>query len=256
MVVFSEIPELSLKDIQTSLASHWPALPHPTEENQQGVTLSFRLGSSDVILGTIPAAVPWSDLEGPCATSLLWRDAASILQTHKAHVIVTISGELDPIALSSLLTQVSASVMDSSPFAIGVLWTNAALIVPKALFIEFAVKILPSGPPLDIWVDFRVGKISEKSSSGFTTGMNALGLMEFETQAANEIPSELRKRFSSLARYVILNGPVIKDGDTVGENADEQIRVVYSDSQFGNKSKVMRLDYGRVSAGKPWWRFW
>ena len=256
MVLFSEVPELSFIDIQGKLASHWPALPPPTEEKQQGVTLSFRLGSSDVILGTMPAAVPWSDLEGPCATSFLWRDAGSVLRTHKAHVIVTISGELDPIALSSLLTQVSASVMDTSPLALGMLWTNAALIVPKALFIDFAVRILPNGPPLDIWVDFRVGKLSEKSSSGFTTGMNALGFMEFETQAANEIPSELRKRFSSLARYLMLNGPVIKDGDTVGENADEQIRVVYSDSQFGNKSKVMRLDYGRASASKPWWRIW
>lgn len=115
---------------------------------------------------------------------------------------------------------------------------------------------MPAGAPLHIWIDFRIGRDSEKSSSGFTAGMAALGHMEFETQKCPEPPGELRQRLESLARYVLENGPVIKDGDTIGEDANERIRIVYAKSAFGHKEKVMRLEYETASPQKPWWKLW
>jgi hypothetical protein len=49
---------------------------------------------------------------------------------------------------------------------------------------------------------------------------------------------------------------VIRDGDTIGEDADERIRVVYSKSKFGHNDRVMRLDYEKASRKKPWWKLW
>lgn len=255
MVTFSDDPKLSFKAIQRELASKWPDLPNATDAGVENNSLSFSLGSADVILGKIPAPIPWSELEGPCATSILWPDAAKALQKHKTHLIVTVRGELDPIALSRLLTQATASAMGASPTALGVYWGNATLVIPKEMFIDFAVEVLPHGPPLHIWVDFRVGNNDNGSSSGFTTGMTALGHMEFETQNATEPPGELRERFLSLAGYVVENGPVINDGDTVGQDAKERIRVVYSNSAFGHEGKVMQFVYEKDSS-KPWWKFW
>lgn len=256
MVMFSDRPQLDVAAIQRDMATKWPNLPAATDADQKGTTLSFRIGSADVIMGVMPAPIPWTDLEGPCATSVLWRDAASTLKNHKSHVIVTVNGELDPIALSTLLTQATASVMATSPTALGVYWGNATLVVPKDVFIDFSVEVLPLGPPLHIWVDFRVGNDGERTSAGFTTGMAALGHMEFESQNAAEPPSELRERFLALANYVIENGPVINDGDTVGEDANERIRVLHADSAFGHKTKVMRLVYEKSSPAKPWWKLW
>jgi len=148
---------------------------------------------------------------------------------------VTISGEFDPVGLSTMLTQVTAAVMASCPATIGVYWGNATLIIPKPIFIDFAETILPEGPPLHIWVDFRVGRDSEKSSSGFTSGMVALGHMEFEAVNSPEPPGELRERLMALAGFVLENGSVLKNGDTVGEDADERIRIVYTKSNFGHE---------------------
>jgi len=53
---------------------------------------------------------------------------------------------------------------------------------------------------------------------------------------------------------VIEDNPVIKDGDTVGEDAIERIRVIYSNSAFGQEGKVMRLEYDQTSPNKPWWK--
>lgn len=256
MVMFSDAPELSVADIQADIATKWPDVPSGTDADEKDNTLSFRVGSADVILGKMPAPFPWSDLEGPCTTSILWPNAADELRGHKTHVIVTVSGELDPIDLSTLLTQATASLMATSPTALGVYWGNATLVVPKALFIDFATDVLPHGPPLHIWVDFRVGTDGDKSSSGFTTGMAALGHMEFESKNAAEPPGELRERFLGLAGYIVENGPVINDGDTVGEDANERIRVIYSDSAFGHEGKVMRLVYEKESPKNPWWKLW
>jgi hypothetical protein len=73
--------------------------------------------------------------------------------------------------------------------------------------------------------------------------MEALGHMEFEALESPETFADLRERFMGLAGYVLENGPVIRDGDTIGEDANERIRVVYSDPAFGHKNKVMRLEY-------------
>ncbi len=256
MVTFSDDPQLSVADIQRDMATKWADLPTSTDADETDNTLSFSVGSADVILGQMPAPIPWSALEGPCATSILWPDATNALKEHKTHAIVTVSGELDPIELSTVLMQATASLMATSPTAIGVYWGNATLVIPKDMFIDFAVEVLPHGPPLHVWVDFRVGADDGKSSSGFTTGMAALGHMEFEAQNAAEPPGELRERFLALASYVVENGPVINDGNTVGEDANERIRVVFSDSAFGHEEKVMRLVYEQESPKKPWWKLW
>ncbi|KKM60397.1 hypothetical protein LCGC14_1542240 [marine sediment metagenome] len=256
MVMLGEDAVVSVSDIQHKLSANWPDLPAATDTDEKDDTLSFRVGSFDIILAKMPAPIPWSDLEGPCATSTLWPKAGEQVKGHEIHWIVTVSGESSPLELSTLLTQVTASVMAACPSALGVYWGNARLVVPKNIFIDFAKEVLPHGPPLHIWVDFRVGKDTEKSSSGFTSGMAALGHLEFEAQGSPEPPGELRERLLSLAGYVVENGPAIKDGDTIGEDANERIRIVYAKSAFGHRGQVMRLEYEGSSPKKPWWKLW
>lgn len=256
MIMLTADAPIHAANVQRQLAENWPNLPTATEVEEKDKTLSFLLGESSVIMAKMPAPIPWADLEGPCATSILWRNAMEEVEKHKIHWIVTASGDLNPLELSTLLTQATAAAMGACSSAIGVYWGNATLIVPKSMFIDFAKDVLPHEPPLHVWVDFRVGRDSKKSCSGFTAGMKALGHMEFETQNSPEPPGELRERLLGLAGYLLENGPVIRDGDTVGEDAEERIRVVYSDSTFGHKSKVMRLVYENASSQKPWWKLW
>ncbi|WP_223164732.1 DUF4261 domain-containing protein [Massilia mucilaginosa] len=257
MILFNEAPAYAVNELQAFLSSSWPGLPLISDVSAEENTLAFNLAGAEVVIGTMPAPVPWSDLEGPCATSILWPDAASVVPGHKHHALVTVRGELAPVALSTVLTQVTAALMATTPGTPGVFWTNAALLVPKDMFIDFAVKIMPLGPPLTIWVDCRVGWTEvDALSSGFTTGLAELGLMELEAQGATEPPAELRERFEAIAQYLLENGQVINDGDTLGESADEKIRVVYAESAFGIEGTVMRLVYESEPTKKPWWKPW
>ena len=256
MIMLTADSPIRVGDVQRQLAETCPDFPVITEATEEEGVVSLTLGDSFVIMARMPAPIPWSDLEGPCATSILWPNAQDEVKTHKVHWIITVNGDLDPIAISKLLTQATAAAMSACTSAIGVYWGNATLVVPRNIFIDFAEDVLPLGPPLPIWVDFRIGKDSQKSSAGFTSGMKALGHMELESQQSPEPPGELRDRLMSLAGYVLEHGPVIRDGDTIGEDAQERIRVVYSDSVFGHGSKVMRLVYEQASAKKPWWKMW
>ncbi len=249
----SDVP-VPAADNQRQFAENWPSLPVVADADEQDGIVSFRLGASHIMIAKMPAPIAWSDLEGPYATSVLWRNATKEVRQHTIHWIVTVHGELNPVEMAILLTQATACVLAASALAIGVYWGNAGMVIPKNIFIDFSKEVLPHGPPLDVWVDFRVGWETNKTSAGFTTGMKALGHMEFEAQTTPESPSELRKRFLALAGYVLENGAVIRDGDTVGEDADERIRVVYANSAFGHEGQVMRLEYERAAPKKPWWK--
>jgi hypothetical protein len=244
MVMLGDGVKLSLVEIQRDLAANWSNLPPATDLEKKDLTLSFSLGDSQVILGLMPAPIPWNELEGPCVTSWLWPEAAEKVRAHKKHLIVTVLSEESPLDRARVLTQVVAAIVGTCP-AVGVYWGDATLVIPSPVFREFAINVLPEGPPIHIWVDLRAGRNESGRTSGFTTGLKALGLMEFETSTAGESPGDLRERFVALASYLLENGPVIRDGDTVGEEANERIRVVYAPSAFGNPERVMRLDYGR-----------
>lgn len=255
MVMLSDDGIPDLETLRNFLRKSYPELPELSGAETGKGTFSFKLGEVDIALGMMEGPIPWSDLEGPCATSILWRNAESEVQGHRAHIIVTVSATTELASLSNLLTQITAAVLAACPSAIGVYWGNATLLVPTALFVEFATEILPKGPPVHIWIDTRVGRRENKGSTGFTSGLEALGHMEIETEASPEEPGALRERLYLLAEYVLSSGRTINDGDTVGDEAGEKIRVVYSESAFGNERTVMKLVYEKPSA-KPKWKFW
>lgn len=242
---------LTASDVERELSNRYPEL-EASMTCDDATTRSFELKTGQLILGSMPAPFPWSDLEGPCSTSVLWKNAAEEVGAHRAHIIVTLTTDLEPVETSILLTKCTAAVLAACDAAIGVFWGNATLVVPKKLFIDFAEQVLPHGPPLDIWVDFRVGWKGSGTSAGFTQGMEALGHMEMETLSVPEKPAELRQRLHDLASY-LLRGAVIRDGETVGRDAKEKLRVVYSESSFGHTRRVMRLQY-ETPPKRPWWK--
>jgi hypothetical protein len=252
MIPLSPGAELSSEALSDDLAERWPEFGEAEVEHDRGgqITITFAEGST--ILGLMPAPIPWGDLEGPCATSWLWPDAESDLRGHDQHLIVTVMSEGTPADRAGMLTKVCASILSVCDEAPGVYWCPASLLIPSPVFRQFAEEILPDGPPVHIWIDARVGPTEAGGSRGFTTGLAEFGLMELVADASPEAPGDLHERLYNLAAYLIQNGPVIRDGDSIGNDADEKIRVVYSPSSFGHVGQVMRLQWGTAPRKKGW----
>lgn len=255
MVPLGPSPKMSISAIQRQLQTLWPDLPAAQRPEQKDNTWSFSLGESEVVFARMPAPIPWSDLEPVCEASLLWKNPKQALKPHRSHLIVTLLYEASPVEQAKRLTQVLAAILGACEQALGVYWGTAGQVISSEIFRDFAKEFLPDEFPLMLWVNVRVGKNETGTSSGFTRGLAAFGLMELETEDSPEVPGDLHGRLVGLAGYLLENGPVIRDGDTVGGSADERIQIVYSKSSFGNEGKVMRLNYG-ASSRKPWWKFW
>ncbi|AZZ92699.1 DUF4261 domain-containing protein [Hahella sp. KA22] len=249
MPMFTEEPRISLANIEAFALENWTDVDAFKDATEEEGAISFTVRDSIVAIGIMPAPIPWSDLEGPCSTSCLWANAKEEISGHQYHLVVAVSSEaLSSVEAAILLTQINAALLAVVQGAIGVFWSHASLLIPRDVFIEFALSVLPEGSPVPIWVDIRVGPGEQGASTGFTTGLAAFGMMEIEAIDAPESMADLKDRLTGLVDYLLQNGPVIKNGDTVGEDENERIKVVYKKSKLGHKGKVMRLNY---SNGKP-----
>jgi hypothetical protein len=252
-VLLREKVAIPVSTILQEFQSRYPELQASLASAEDG-TASFELVFGEAIIADMGAPLPWSDLEGPCATSLLWAGAAAEVGQHQSHLVVTILSEVAPVEAATQFTKVTATILSAFEHAIGVLWFDAALLVPKALFLDMCETVVTYEAPIDIWVDFRVGRDGDNQSTGFTQGVAALGLMELEARKVPETPGDLRSRLQNLARYLVQNGPVIADGHSVGYDAEERIRVVYGSSGFGAEGQVMQLQYETPKKRWPWQR--
>lgn len=214
-------------------------------------TLSFRLDGLDVVVGVMAASIPWTDLEAPCASTRLWPNAAEAVRTHRWHALVCVGGDAAPVELMTTLTRATCIVLGAAPSALGVFWPSASLLVSKALFVNFAQKMLPEHLPLELWISIQVARNADGTTRGFSEGLAAFDLPDFESLAATDPPIELRDRLMSLGSYLIENGDVIHDGHTVGADEHEHVRVVEADSSFGLERRVLRLIYETAGADGP-----
>jgi hypothetical protein len=255
MVTLARMEPLSADAIMQALRHDDPqlALQNASTKNN---TVYIDIDGHALSVTFVPEPIPAARLEDAAASSLLWPQALEVLGAHPMHLAVAVSGTApgDVIAQARALTQVSAALGAAFPSAHGVLWSGADLLVPMPLFRQLAQTLMPKGPPIHLWVKFHAGLNDAGQACGYTRGLAALGLMDVEVEASPESVNDLGRRLESIAGYLLANGPVVHDGDRLGEPGGAVVRVAYGASVFGNDYPVMRLDYG--NGKKPFWKIW
>ena len=53
----------------------------------------FGLGGDHAAAALMPEPIPWSALEGPCATAWWWPEASEKMKSHTSHILVALAGE-------------------------------------------------------------------------------------------------------------------------------------------------------------------
>lgn len=216
---------------------------------KDGVAVQFyQLDGRRVNVALMPAPIPWSNLEGPCATNRFWPEAAEVCRAHKAHLIVALRGEwADPVEPHLALTDLIAAMVEAAG-ARAVYWGAGTVVQPAALFCKWAADSGPDNLPLFLWVDFR---LFSRDGGPFvaTTGLASFGVMEIEGGSRQMKPIDLVGKVHDIAHYLCTRGPVLKDGDTAGANEVERIRVRHTDSVWERAGKVIRLEFDREPRG-------
>jgi hypothetical protein len=214
-------------------------------ERGDGAVFSFNVGDEFLALALMPAPYPAAELEGPIATSWMWPAEPSIegVKRHRSHLLITMTGgSADPVCRRLILTAVTARAA-KQPGVMAVLWPEAALVVFPPVFVEMAQTInSPQAPPLYLWVDLRALRNEDGTTALFTTGLTPLGHMEIEIPRIDMDPGELREWLLNIMYYLLENGPVLQDGQTIGMTAEQKIRIRHCPSVFGHPGKVIRLE--------------
>lgn len=211
----------------------------------EGGVFSFEVGDEFLALALMPAPYPATELEGPIATTWMWpaRSPIENVKQHRSHLLITMTGgAADPVRRRLILTAVTA-LAAKQPGVMAVYWGEATLVIYPPLFVDMAEKInSPDAPPLYLWVDLRVLRNKDGSTCLFTTGLSPLGHMEIEIPQIEMDPGELREWLLNIMYYLLENGPVLKDGETIGMSEEQQIRIRHCPSSFGHPGKVIRLE--------------
>jgi hypothetical protein len=230
-----------LPDLQSILAAAGVA----TESASAGQkwdrnSFVFQSQGGMVAVSLMPGPIPWSQLEGPCATAWWWPDAASAMSSHKFHFLVAVmGGEIEPVERRLILTRVVSAVLQSTDAA-GVYWGEGTLVHEPNQFVSMADGADGTNIPGMLWLDIRIEATDGGAFRCFTTGMSPLGFREIEVEQSNLPPDELLGFIGDTATYIVNGRVTINDGATMGRTATEQYRVRFAPSMF-DRGEVMRL---------------
>jgi len=268
-------PALTAEALLAQLRSDWPELdqsllrlgevPSEGDDDQEAGTDNspmqcLEYGDHLIALMPIPVQIG-DDIAQICAHSRLWPDATPAPAEYAAHTIVTVmrfgddGQEPNLIAQAALLSRVLASAIALSDSIQAVYFGSANHVVLPGLFRELTQATLPEPMPI-AWVAINVGARPDGVMTGHTRGMDMLGLMDIEIAQTRDSAQEVFSRLSGIVDYLIENGMVISDGDTLGATEEERIRVVYGPSALDPERQVMRLQNEPIAAAKPgksWW---
>jgi hypothetical protein len=205
--------------------------------------LVLGLGNDRAIVALMPMPIPWSNLEGPCATAWWWPEASEKVQQHTSHLLVMLAGDTGNLIQRHLtLTHLTAAVASLTD-AVGIYWSGGTLVHRPQDFIDEAQNVSDDNLPLHLWIDFRIEQNEDGSYRLFTTGMKALGQMEIEIAHSTKTPEEIVHFAHSVAGYLITSNPRIDSGETIGRSQAEKIPATRAPSMFDATITVLRLDY-------------
>jgi hypothetical protein len=197
----------------------------------------LRIKGGTVMIGLIGAPFPKGTIDDLCQSAWYWKAACEATSKHKGHIYVSVlQTSLTKLDASLLQTDVLASLMDEN--AIASYW--GASLQSREAFMKQSATASTDNPPVWLWVNFRVTN-EPKGISISTDGMEDFGLREIETKEVNRNGRDVFLLLLGTAQYLIQKGPVIKDGETIGESPALNIRVRQGPSHWREGLTVYRI---------------
>lgn len=223
--------------VQVLIGPHWPITRVETDGKQ---ALALRVAEGVVLVTLVQGPVPDGELAKVCHQASAWKTACEEVAPHKAHLVVSVRDTpFDKVGAALLLTQAVAALMDDN--AIASYWGES--LQSRAAFVKQSETATRDNLPLMLWLHVRLSTHPQKGLSISTSGLRAFGLLEIESQDVRTDPQSLRGLVLGMANYLLSKGPVIRDGDAIGDVASQPIVVRVAPSYWTAGERVYRVVY-------------
>ena len=228
----------------------------PAARSEQGAGILV-VDEVPITLLHVDRPVPQGTFERAIASNQVWREAGSRLALHRSHAIVgalrSASTHSEALHIAARVALVAATVSDLGG-AIGVYWEPGETVTEASAFREAAMRLRQGVPPVEAWVQLLwlngpVTPAGERTLAVVTTGLRPFIGRELEFLPIALPPVEIAQRVLGLIQYLLLNGPVLEDGDTVGVSEAEAIRVRHETQGRRPGVPIMTLSVERLDPG-------
>lgn len=227
--------QMTVTEVEPEAKAASKAAPASSEPE----VMLFRVAGGTAMVGVLDRPLPDGQVDDLCAAAWFWKTACADAAQHRAQLIVSLLGtKLDRLDRALLLTDLTAALLDGNDNAIASYWMSA--LRPRDMFVKASSRASRDLPPVWLWVDFRISG-GPQGVSMSTEGMNVYDLRELEAKDVKRPASEVLSLITGTATYLVSKGPVIKDGDTIGDSPSLGIVVRHDKSYWRDGQDVYRV---------------
>jgi hypothetical protein len=177
------------------------------------------------------APLPKGSWEWPVKLAREWPEAQSVMEGGKGHVVIgavqAVEGHEAVLKLARAVTIISEAIARFLKVD-AILFTSGDRLTDHEGLLAGAREVAAGEVAVDLWttLQFRLG------SSDKEIGVLSYGLAPFVGREVELAPvvmpfEAVAERMWGLCGYLLENGPVIKNGDTLGLSDDERIRATW-----------------------------
>ena len=241
-VVLSDLPHIDPARISSSVQKRLSAADKFVGfEPGENRTL-LRVAGGTALVSLMDTPIPNGELQEVCQSAWYWKAACATVKDHKAHLLVVLMGtDLDKLGSAILQTKIVAGLLEATN-AVAVYW--GVNLQPRDVFLKGSTSVSRTSIPPMLWVNYQLSRESSGNFSLSTRGLKDFGVMEIETKDAPVPGRELFDLVLGTTEYLIANGPIIRDGDTIGQSPRQRIRVRHADSYWNAGERVYRIEFG------------
>lgn len=229
--------------VSRTLAVRIASLGRPNDWRGDGASLAYVSDDAKISIRQSTEPMAPDRLENALADAARWWTESALIRNHTAVMTVTVASDTMPaIELAHLHVQTTAALVDVASALgttiFGVFW-NGERLYPA----DFVQAHATTNPALGLLVGFHV-TAPGCATSIYTSGLPALGLKNIEAESTDD-PAASAPMVQNMALYLISNGDVIHDGDTVGYSRIQKIKVREANATWGGE-RVLRLSLTRA----------
>lgn len=226
--VLLSTPEFPVNEFRAALKEDWGIeCPEDCENpRSEGVAIAFDVDGMLVTVGLMETKVPDGEAEYWANSNFMTREKSiAAAQNHKAHLIVAVLGHgADPLKAGELFVKVAASCL-KAPNALGI-YDCGTVWLPED-FIRSAMIMKEGEFPLTALVFVGLYQ-DEKGVSSWTNGLCSFGKDELEVINSSQSPAEVYDMMLNISSYLIQEGAVLRNGETIGLSAEQKLPITIS----------------------------
>ncbi len=207
MPMFNNGETIEIDKVVDYLKSNWDTIP--SDINGEGETVSFLIDGELIVLATLPAQIPFGDIQGTAEYAYNWPTAEKDLENHNSHIIVTVmSSQKSEVDRFCILTKVLSSIVATTN-CIGVYHGSQSLLIPREQYLHSAKALKTNQIPIDLWIYIGL-RNGEKGNNAYTYGLTAFDKLEMEFINTELELEDMFSFLSNICAYVINSNIIFK----------------------------------------------